>query len=195
MSDLQVEVERRTELLEAALEVFARYGYRKTSMDEVARIAGLSRQGLYLHFRTKQVLFQEMALHVFEKSLKGACEALADESVVMEDRLVSAFDAWTGQYVEILHGTPHKIELVEASKKLVGTLASEYRARFVDEIARVLGKAGGVAVYKSAGLNIRDVAGTLAATSLGLQRQNPTRATYLDGMRTAARLVCAPLKS
>ena len=39
---------RREALLEAAVGVFARYGFRKTSMDEVARAAGVSRQGLYL---------------------------------------------------------------------------------------------------------------------------------------------------
>jgi AcrR family transcriptional regulator len=35
--------ERRAALLAAAAEVFARYGYRKASMDDVARAAGLSR--------------------------------------------------------------------------------------------------------------------------------------------------------
>ncbi len=41
---------RQAAVLEAAVGVFARYGYRKTSMDEVARAAGVSRQGLYLQF-------------------------------------------------------------------------------------------------------------------------------------------------
>jgi AcrR family transcriptional regulator len=49
---------RRRSLLDAALTVFSRYGYQKTSMDEVARSAQLSRQGLYLHFATKEELFQ-----------------------------------------------------------------------------------------------------------------------------------------
>jgi AcrR family transcriptional regulator len=50
--------ERRAALLAAAAEVFARYGYRKASMDDVARAAGLSRQGLYLHYPTKDALFK-----------------------------------------------------------------------------------------------------------------------------------------
>jgi AcrR family transcriptional regulator len=195
MSDIHVEDDRRTELLDAALEVFARYGYRKTSMDEVAHVAGMSRQGLYLHFRSKQILFRETALHVFEKSLNGAREALSDESMSMEDRIVRAFDAWTGQYVELLHATPHRAELAETSEKLVGNLASEYRARFIVELAKTLRKAGGVASYKAAGLNVRDVAGTLTATSLGLKYLNPTRPAYLEGVRNAARLACALLKS
>jgi AcrR family transcriptional regulator len=38
---------RQERVLAAALEVFGRYGFRKTSMDEVARSADISRQGLY----------------------------------------------------------------------------------------------------------------------------------------------------
>ena len=50
---------RREALLEAAVGVFARYGFRKTSMDEVARAAGVSRQGLYLQFADKEELFRK----------------------------------------------------------------------------------------------------------------------------------------
>jgi AcrR family transcriptional regulator len=51
---------RRRALLDAALAVFSRYGYQKTSMDEVARSAQLSRQGLYLHFATKEELSEQL---------------------------------------------------------------------------------------------------------------------------------------
>jgi len=37
---------RRRRLLDVALATFLRFGFRKTSMEEVARAAGLSRQGL-----------------------------------------------------------------------------------------------------------------------------------------------------
>ena len=47
---------RRAAILETAMRVFLRYGFKKTSMDDLARAAGLSRQGLYLHYRTKEEL-------------------------------------------------------------------------------------------------------------------------------------------
>ena len=49
---------RQERVLAAALGVFGRYGFRKTSMDEVARAAGISRQGLYLYFASKEALFR-----------------------------------------------------------------------------------------------------------------------------------------
>ncbi len=59
MTDLSIpESDRRRRVLEVALAVFARHGFRKTSMEDVARAADISRQGLYLHFRDKEALFR-----------------------------------------------------------------------------------------------------------------------------------------
>jgi AcrR family transcriptional regulator len=49
---------RPKNLLDASLSAFLRYGFRKTSMEEVARASHISRQGLYLHFQTKEDLFR-----------------------------------------------------------------------------------------------------------------------------------------
>ena len=48
-------------ILEAAEECFARYGFRKTSMEDIAREAGLSRRSVYRHFPDKSALFDEVA--------------------------------------------------------------------------------------------------------------------------------------
>jgi AcrR family transcriptional regulator len=187
--------EKRSELLDAAFLVFARYGYRKTSMDEVARAAGLSRQGLYFHFASKQALFKATVIHAYERSLNGMRNALADPSSPIEDRLLQAFDALGGQYVEILNDTPYLAELAETTKKLVGTIESEYHNRSVDEIADAIERAGGISAFEPFGQTIHDVASTLIATSRGLKHSNPTRSAYLDAMKTAIRLICAPMIS
>lgn len=48
-------------ILEAAKECFARYGYQKTSMEDIAREAGLSRRSVYRYFPDKSALFAEVA--------------------------------------------------------------------------------------------------------------------------------------
>jgi AcrR family transcriptional regulator len=90
---------RRRGLLEAAVTVFARYGYRKTSMEEVARVAQVSRQGLYLHFATKEDLFREALKNLLGGSLQAASAVLRDGALSLEDRLVGAFDEWVGRHV------------------------------------------------------------------------------------------------
>jgi AcrR family transcriptional regulator len=48
--------ERREALLEAALEVFSRSGYHASSIDEIARAAGVSKALIYEHFPSKRDL-------------------------------------------------------------------------------------------------------------------------------------------
>ncbi|KUL34196.1 TetR family transcriptional regulator [Streptomyces sp. NRRL F-4489] len=48
--------ERRAAILEAAMELIAERGYRRTSLAAVAERAGLSQQGLLHHFPTKELL-------------------------------------------------------------------------------------------------------------------------------------------
>lgn len=52
--------ERQRRILDAALSVFSRRGYRDTSIDEVAEAAETSKGGLYFHFPGKQVLFRAL---------------------------------------------------------------------------------------------------------------------------------------
>jgi AcrR family transcriptional regulator len=51
---------KRDEIVEIALDLFARRGYDRTSVREVARLAGLSQAGLLHHFRSKEELFLEV---------------------------------------------------------------------------------------------------------------------------------------
>lgn len=48
---------RQAELLETAIEVFARRGYQATTMDEIAERAGVSKGMLYIYFKNKEALF------------------------------------------------------------------------------------------------------------------------------------------
>jgi AcrR family transcriptional regulator len=52
--------ERRDAILEAALEEFAASGFAATRLDDVARRAGVAKGTIYLYFRDKESLFQEL---------------------------------------------------------------------------------------------------------------------------------------
>jgi TetR/AcrR family transcriptional repressor of mexJK operon len=58
---------KRTAILDAAAELFLRQGFERTSMDELAARADVSKQTVYAHFASKQALFSAMA-----DSLTGA---------------------------------------------------------------------------------------------------------------------------
>ena len=52
--------ETRQKLLDSALQVFARNGYERATVDEIVREAGFSKGAFYVHFETKEDLFWEM---------------------------------------------------------------------------------------------------------------------------------------
>ncbi len=90
---------RQERVLAAALEVFGRYGFRKTSMDEVARSADISRQGLYLYFASKEALFRAAVRQELDTALGDASRCLNEEGAALDQRVVAALDAWLGRYV------------------------------------------------------------------------------------------------
>lgn len=52
---------KRRQITEAALTLFLRQGYRKTSMDQIAADAHVSKQTVYKQFADKDTLFREIA--------------------------------------------------------------------------------------------------------------------------------------
>jgi len=176
--------------MDAALTVFTRFGFRKTSMDEVARAASVSRQGLYLHFATKEELFRATVQHALDGALEAAAASLGDDSIPLERRLVGAFDAWVGQYVGAM-GTD-AWDLGAAASELVGPVMKEHEGRFVEKVAKVLRTSGLVAAYKPAGLTARQLAETLHAAGRGLKQSSGTRAAFAAGMTVAVRAMCLP---
>lgn len=52
--------ERRAAIVEAALEEFIARGFAATRLDDVARRAGVAKGTIYLHFRDKESMFEEL---------------------------------------------------------------------------------------------------------------------------------------
>ena len=57
---VDAEPTKREEILDVALEVFARDGYDRTSVRQIARLSGLSQAGLLHYFNSKEELFTEV---------------------------------------------------------------------------------------------------------------------------------------
>jgi len=57
---------KRRAIMEAATTLFLRNGYQGTSMDEIAAVAGVSKQTVYKNFADKERLFSDIILGVTE---------------------------------------------------------------------------------------------------------------------------------
>ena len=63
-------VQRRRQLLDVALEVFADHGFHGASMDDVATAAGVTKPVLYQHFGSKRDLYLQLLDDVGQRLLE-----------------------------------------------------------------------------------------------------------------------------
>jgi AcrR family transcriptional regulator len=85
--------ERRDAILAAALDEFASRGFEAARLDDVARRAGVAKGTIYLYFRDKESLFQEL-IRAMLTPLVGTIEAMGQADVPMAalaDRIADLF--------------------------------------------------------------------------------------------------------
>lgn len=70
--------QKRTQILDAALEVFSAQGYAAARLDDVAAKAGVAKGTLYLHFTSKQDLFEQLIAGAVAPVLGTVAAAAAD---------------------------------------------------------------------------------------------------------------------
>lgn len=93
----------RERILDASLMLLTTGAQAGIRMQDVAKAAGISRQALYLHFRTRTELLIETTLHIDQ--IKGRDARLASVRAATNgvDRLRLWVRAWTG-YIPEIHG-------------------------------------------------------------------------------------------
>jgi AcrR family transcriptional regulator len=69
--------QRRQQLFTVALELFARRGYRATTMDEIAEAAGVTKPLVYQHFSSKRSLYLELVDSIAQEVLTAIGSAVA----------------------------------------------------------------------------------------------------------------------
>jgi AcrR family transcriptional regulator len=93
-----VSEERKSQILEAAIAVFARLGFQQTRMDDIASQAGLSKGTLYLYYKSKDAVIGALLKYFFTqefKHLQSFLEAerqepIAEQIILLTRQLASA---------------------------------------------------------------------------------------------------------
>jgi AcrR family transcriptional regulator len=180
--------DRQDHVLDAAFHVFATYGYRRVTMDDIARAAGLSRTALYLHFRNKEDIFRSLSDRYFRTCVAAMARALAaagpDEVV-----LASAFAAKDGPFMEVVLGTPHGQELMDAGFSVAADIAMQAEEAMVALLAGWLAIRGADEALGGAAT----AATTVFAALKGLKTSSRTITDYRAGQAVLARMVARSL--
>ena len=116
----------------AALELFTRYGYRKTSIDDIAQAAQVAKRTVYLHFENKAAVFLAILEYLGEQ-VRQRCVAAERMGGTAVGQLTGLLDAYFGMAFELFSKSAHMPELEETFSKLararIGNLNTDYEAR------------------------------------------------------------------
>ncbi|AWB43612.1 TetR family transcriptional regulator [Paenibacillus sp. CAA11] len=85
-------VDRRQMVMDAAAKSFSLFGYKATTMDQVAKIANVGKGTIYTFFTTKEELFDEILKAVIQ-DMKRVVELNIREDVSFFDNLYRGLDA------------------------------------------------------------------------------------------------------
>jgi AcrR family transcriptional regulator len=114
----------RERILEAAIQRFSKFGYRRTSINDVAEEAGLARATVYLYWRRKQDLFVA-GLERFNARSWNLAEAAAAKNGSAAERIRATVMAQYGATSDVIHGTPSGHELFQANLQLGRVVVEE----------------------------------------------------------------------
>ena len=116
-------VARREAILAAALEEFAARGFEGARLDDVARRAGVAKGTIYLHFRDKESLFQELI-----RSTLTPIVAMIEAAGKTDMPLRAVFDHLAGAFVREVLGTQRKdiVRLILSEARRFPKLAEFY---------------------------------------------------------------------
>ena len=166
--------DRRAAVMDAALVTFARYGYRKTSMDEIAQAANISRPGLYFLFDSKEDLFRAAVSQALESDTAEVERILARTECSLRDRLQDAFGRWVGRYIGPMAKDVKSV--IEENPGILGDMPTVFPQRFATAVT--------TAIATSMADSDRSIATALArtmiSTSIGLKYQVATPEEFAE---------------
>lgn len=152
---------RKQSIVLAATEVFLRFGLVRTTMNDLARAAGLTRPTLYLSFGDKQEIFDAVIDRMVSDKL-SEIRAGMQRRKSFEAKLHFACINWSGASYDMLKTYPGAVELFDYRQPAVQAAYS----RLTDLLAEVLEIPLRRSGFK---ISAREAARTIALATRGLR--------------------------
>ncbi|MEL6919760.1 MAG: helix-turn-helix domain-containing protein [Pseudomonadota bacterium] len=180
----------------AAFEVFITYGFRKTSMDDIARAAGMSRPALYQSFKNKTDIFRALVSQFCEVSLQKA-KAELDSDQPFPTRLARAIEVSVIEMNAVVEATPHGMELMNVNGEIAHDLEEVWNQRFTAMLASAFAAAdeAGEIQLNALGVSAEDVAQVFDNAMEGLKARCLRGEQVNDAIYTTVRFFIGALAS
>lgn len=131
---------RIEQVADAALRLFARYGYKRTSMDDIAKEAGLAKATLYLHFKGKDDVFRAM-LHLLGRRVEARCREVLVMEAPFPERLSALLRGHFGTAYASFGTGEHLAELKAVMSSIAGPELIAFEQIFISGAKELLAQA------------------------------------------------------
>lgn len=170
---------KQSAVLDDAAAVFAQYGFKRTTMNDIAQAAGISRPALYLMFDNKEHLFHELAAYRINLALKAAKSVLTGNGDVIE-RFTSALMVFEKTYTEPVANSPHGDELIDVNLSLAADVMTKGYGKLVSALAKLLKDAdnAGEVSFENTPMTHKAFVELLLSSIKGIKKQAATKEEY-----------------
>ncbi|MDE0756832.1 MAG: TetR/AcrR family transcriptional regulator [Pseudomonadales bacterium] len=174
--DRATESGKKEAILDAAAQVFEQYGYRKTSMEDIAAMLGISRASLYSYFENKAAVFRQVSMAVHERALEQAEAWLSQDTIRLRQRITEALLARHQPFPSRSTRSAHRSELHDEYSRRCGDIVAASNSRFEHLLATALQSAddAGTLDLQTAPLSSRSTAEMLIFCVAGLKGSSGT---------------------
>jgi AcrR family transcriptional regulator len=133
--------ERRKAIVAAAADVFKAKGFKATSVDDIARVAGVDRASLYYYVGSKRELFDEVVLDAVQKNIELA-EQIRDGGGTAIEKLRALVEGVLQTYVAFY---PQLYVFIQESAGIEDKAVIELQRRFDRALITIIeeGRAAG----------------------------------------------------
>jgi AcrR family transcriptional regulator len=130
--------ERRTQVLLAARWCFLHFGFAKTSMEDIAKRAHLSRTLLYRMFKNKEDIFRSMFEDMFRDRYPAAEQIAASRGSRVE-RLTRACELLLLEPWAEMIGAPMAAEFYEVCSRIAPAAEAKHQKALLGVVQQILG--------------------------------------------------------
>jgi AcrR family transcriptional regulator len=161
-------------------------------MEDVARAAGISRQGLYLQFASKEALFRAAVGRELDAALAEASRCLDADGAGLDRRVVLALDAWLGRYVGSMLASDIA-DMLDNPAVEIRDVVRGAQAAFYGRLAAALAAGTAEEDRRRLGVTPEEIAGVMQTIAQGAKYLSMTREEFTARAAAATRLALAGL--
>ena len=172
--------------MEAAREILARHGIRRTSMSDIADAAGVSRQTLYSRFDSKEGILQAVIYYSTDQTINSvkdewrSCSSVSDKlDIFFQHAIIATY--------QLMQSMPDAADLFTAEHPMVAEAIQECEKKYTQLVRSMLQPCS--AVLKARGETPASVASLVTTTGYAMKHNATSVADLKKKLVTLRRMV------